>query len=45
LIAVTQTANARSRRLLERLGMTAAEEFEEFGAQQTLYRAQNPAST
>ncbi|MBV8951588.1 MAG: GNAT family N-acetyltransferase [Actinobacteria bacterium] len=39
LLAVTQTANERSCRLLQRLGWTAAEQFVEFGAQQTLYRA------
>jgi len=44
LIAVTQSANEPSRRLLERLGMTASEQFEEFGEQQTLYRAQRPSS-
>jgi len=44
LIAVTQTANGPSRRLLERIGMTASEQFEEFGEQQTLYRAQRPTS-
>jgi ribosomal-protein-alanine N-acetyltransferase len=38
LIAVTQTANERSCRLLERLGLSAAEQFEEFGEQQTRYR-------
>lgn len=38
LIAVTQTANVASCRLLERLGMTAAAQFDEFGAPQTLYR-------
>lgn len=37
LIAVTQTANDRSRRLLDRLGLSAAEQFEEFGEQQTRY--------
>jgi ribosomal-protein-alanine N-acetyltransferase len=45
LIAVTQTANEPSRRLLERLGMTASEQFEEFGEQQTLYRMQRPTSS
>lgn len=45
LIAVTQTANERSRLLLERLGMTASEEFEEFGAQQTRLRLHRPTST
>ena len=44
LLAVTQTANERSRRLLERLGLTATEQFEEFGEPQTLYRAQRPTS-
>ena len=44
LIAVTQSANERSRRLLERLGMTATEQFEEFGEQQTLYRLKRPAA-
>jgi RimJ/RimL family protein N-acetyltransferase len=42
LIAVTQSANDRSRRLLERLGFAAVEAFEEFGEQQTLYRAARP---
>lgn len=42
LLAVTQTANERSRRLLERLGLTAGEQFEEFGKQQTLYRMRRP---
>ena len=42
LIAVTQTGNESSCRLLERLGMKACEQFEEFGEQQTLYRAQRP---
>jgi len=45
LIAVTQTANEPSRRLLERLGMTASEQFEEFGEQQTLYRLRRPLRT
>jgi [ribosomal protein S5]-alanine N-acetyltransferase len=38
LIAVTQTANERSRRVLERVGLSAAGQFEEYGEQQTLYR-------
>jgi ribosomal-protein-alanine N-acetyltransferase len=38
LLAVTQTANERSRRLLERVGFSASEQFEEFGEPQTLYR-------
>ena len=37
VIAVTQTANERSCRLLDRLGLSAAEQFEEFGEQQTRY--------
>ena len=44
LIAVTQTGNESSCRLLERLGMKACEQFEEFGEQQTLYRAQRPTA-
>lgn len=36
VVAVTQRANERSRRLLESLGMSAREEFEEFGAAQVL---------
>jgi RimJ/RimL family protein N-acetyltransferase len=39
LLAVTQTANERSRRLLLRLGFAVGEQFEEFGEPQTLYRA------
>jgi len=38
LLVVTQTANARSRRLIERLAAVSADEFEEFGAQQTVCR-------
>jgi ribosomal-protein-alanine N-acetyltransferase len=45
LLAVTQTANERSCRLLGRLGMTVSEEFEEFGARQTLYKAHRTSST
>jgi RimJ/RimL family protein N-acetyltransferase len=37
IIAVTQSANTNSRRLLEAIGMTAREEFEEHGEWQTLY--------
>jgi [ribosomal protein S5]-alanine N-acetyltransferase len=44
LLAITQTANERSRGLLERVGMTASEEFEEFGEPQMLYRAQRSIS-
>jgi RimJ/RimL family protein N-acetyltransferase len=39
LLAVTQAANQRSCRLLERLGLTVDHEFEEFGALQRLYKA------
>ena len=38
LVAVTQEANARSRRLLEALGATLAERFVEWGESQVLYR-------
>ncbi|MDC2952913.1 GNAT family N-acetyltransferase [Streptomyces gilvifuscus] len=38
LVAVTQEANTRSRRLLEALGATLAERFVEFGRAQVLYR-------
>jgi RimJ/RimL family protein N-acetyltransferase len=36
IIAVTQTANERSVRLLDRLGFTERERFEEFGAEQAV---------
>ena len=38
LVAVTQEANTRSRRLLEGLGAVPVEEFVEFGSPQVLYR-------
>lgn len=38
VIAVTQTANHSSRRLLRRLGFVPEREFEEFGAMQSQYR-------
>ncbi|MFI8825457.1 GNAT family N-acetyltransferase [Streptomyces sp. NPDC053431] len=38
VVAVTQEANARSRRLLEAVGMTHAESFVEWDAHQVLYR-------
>ncbi|GGT79786.1 MULTISPECIES: GNAT family N-acetyltransferase [Streptomyces] len=38
VVAVTQEANVRSRRLLEALGMAHAESFVEFDAHQVLYR-------
>ena len=41
--AISSSIPLVSRRLLERLGMTASEQFEEFGEQQTLYRLQRPA--
>jgi RimJ/RimL family protein N-acetyltransferase len=37
IVATTQSANARSRRLLESLGMTAGDEFMEFEAVQKTY--------
>jgi RimJ/RimL family protein N-acetyltransferase len=37
IIAVTQEANGRSRRLLEALGMRLVDRYEEFGAPQTVY--------
>jgi RimJ/RimL family protein N-acetyltransferase len=42
MIAVTQTANVRSRRLLARLGFVADAEFEEWGDSQTRYRLPRP---
>lgn len=39
VVAVTQGANARSRRLLESIGMEHAEGFVEWGAAQVLYSA------
>jgi RimJ/RimL family protein N-acetyltransferase len=39
IVAVTQTDNARSRRLLRALGMRPVEEFVEFGAPQVMYEA------
>ncbi|MEV4947763.1 GNAT family N-acetyltransferase [Streptomyces sp. NPDC053755] len=38
VVAVTQEANDRSRRLLEGIGMTHAESFVEYDAHQVLYR-------
>ncbi|GHE30450.1 GNAT family N-acetyltransferase [Streptomyces hydrogenans] len=38
VVAVTQEANARSRRLLEAVGLEHEESFEEWGARQVLYR-------
>lgn len=43
VVAVTQRANERSRLLLESLGMSLGEEFEEFGAPQVLYEASSSA--
>ena len=37
VVAETQAANPRSRKLLERLGMTLDSSFERFGAVQVLY--------
>jgi RimJ/RimL family protein N-acetyltransferase len=43
IIAVTQTANERSLRLLDRLGFVADREFEEFGARQSQLRLARPS--
>jgi RimJ/RimL family protein N-acetyltransferase len=37
LVAVTQTANQRSRHLLARIGMSPIDTFVEWGAEQTMY--------
>ena len=37
VIAVTQTANISSRKLLERLGMKLISKYQRFGAEQSLY--------
>jgi RimJ/RimL family protein N-acetyltransferase len=42
VIAVTQTANAASMRLLEVLGMQAEDQFEEHGTRQTLFQLHRP---
>jgi RimJ/RimL family protein N-acetyltransferase len=42
VIAVTQTANERSVRLLERLGFSFESEFEEWSAMQSQYRLGRP---
>ncbi|MGW4164643.1 GNAT family N-acetyltransferase [Streptomyces sp. NPDC004788] len=42
VVAVTQEANMRSRRLLEAVGMTHAESFVEHDAHQVLYRRTAP---
>ena len=43
IIAVTQSANERSLRLLERLGFASDTEFEEYGELQTQMRAMRPS--
>ncbi|MFD8304083.1 GNAT family N-acetyltransferase [Streptomyces sp. NPDC059690] len=43
LVAVTQEANTRSRRLLEGLGAVLVDRFVEFGSPQVLYRLPPPA--
>ncbi|MFF9850848.1 GNAT family N-acetyltransferase [Streptomyces litmocidini] len=43
VLALTQEANAPSRRLLEALGFTHAESFVEWDAHQVLYRRRRPA--
>ncbi len=45
IIAVTQTANARSLRLLDRLGFKPDTEFEEYGEPQTQVRLVRPSTT
>lgn len=42
VVAVTQEANDRSRRLLEAVGLEHAESFVEWDAHQVLYRKVNP---
>ncbi|MFG2111706.1 GNAT family N-acetyltransferase [Streptomyces sp. NPDC048718] len=42
VVAVTQEANTRSRRLLETVGMVHAESFVEWDAHQVLYRRSSP---
>jgi ribosomal-protein-alanine N-acetyltransferase len=44
IIAVTQSANIRSRHLLEKLGMTLIGNCEEWGEPQSVYRITNPAA-
>lgn len=44
VVAVTQEANLRSRRLLEALGMRLVETFVEWDAPQVLYTVRRPAS-
>lgn len=44
VIAVTQTANERSLKLLDRLGFTPEREFDEFGAAQVQLRLRRPTS-
>lgn len=44
VIAVTQTANAASMRLLEVIGMDIETQFEEHGAHQTQFRLSRPGS-
>ncbi|MGX4689185.1 GNAT family N-acetyltransferase [Streptomyces sp. JNUCC 63] len=43
VVAVTQSANTGSRRLLEAIGMTAGAEVVEYGEPQTVYRLLSPA--
>jgi ribosomal-protein-alanine N-acetyltransferase len=45
VLAETQAANHRSRRLLERLGMTATRTAVRFGARQIIYELMQPAAT
>ncbi|MFE4423161.1 GNAT family N-acetyltransferase [Streptomyces sp. NPDC056817] len=43
VVAVTQSANTGSRRLLEAIGMVAGAEVVEYGEPQTVYRLRSPA--
>ncbi|MFB7736014.1 GNAT family N-acetyltransferase [Streptomyces sp. NPDC056112] len=43
VVAVTQSANTGSRRLLEAIGMVAGAEVVEYGEPQTVYRLLSPA--
>lgn len=38
IVAETQSANTRSRALLEKLGFTLTQQLERFGAKQCVYR-------
>ena len=44
IVAETQSANTRSRALLERLGFTRKQQLERFGAMQCVYEKANRLS-